>query len=81
MRELIVKGIGKAAIAPDLIVLNMSLEVTELEYEKTMLRGTETLNTLRASVVSAGHDGKDLKTSSSQSKTQTQYRNSFSKVP
>ena len=30
-RELAVKGIGKAAAAPDLIVLNMNLEVTEPE--------------------------------------------------
>ena len=61
-RELIVKGIGKAAAAPDLIVLNISLEVNMPDYEKTMRRSTEMLDTLRAAIVSAGHDSKELKT-------------------
>ena len=61
-REIVVKGIGKAAAAPDLIVLAMNLEVTEQNYEKTMRRGAETLDALRAAITSAGHDGKELKT-------------------
>ena len=63
-RELVVKGIGKSAAAPDLIVLTMNIEVTEPNYEKTMRRGTEVIDTLRAAIVSAGHDGKELKTTS-----------------
>jgi uncharacterized protein YggE len=63
-RELVVKGIGKAAAAPDLIVLTMNLEVTEPTYEKAMRRGAEGIDTLRAAIVSAGHDGKELKTTS-----------------
>ena len=63
-RELVVKGIGKAAVAPDLIVLNMNLEVFEQDYEKTMQRSAEILDTLREAVVSAGHDGKELKSTS-----------------
>ena len=51
-RELAVKGIGKAAAAPDLIVLTMSLEVTEPDYEKTMRRGAEMIDALRAAIVS-----------------------------
>jgi len=58
------KGIGKAAAAPDLIVLNMNLEVCDQDYEKTMLRSSEMLDILRAAVVSSGHDGKELKTTS-----------------
>jgi uncharacterized protein YggE len=63
-RELVVKGIGKAAAAPDLIVLNMNLEVCERDYEKTMRRSSEMLDILKAAIVSAGHDGKELKTTS-----------------
>ena len=63
-RELAVKGIGKAAAAPDLIVLNMNLKVTEPDYEKSMRRSAELLDTLRDAIVSAGHDSKALKTTS-----------------
>ena len=56
-RELVVKGIGKAVAAPDLIVITMNIEVTEPNYEKTMRRGSEVIDTLRAAIVSAGHDG------------------------
>jgi uncharacterized protein YggE len=68
-REIIVKGIGKAAAAPDLIVLTMNLEVTEREYEQTMRRGAEILDTLRAAIARVGHDGKALKTTSFNIKT------------
>jgi uncharacterized protein YggE len=37
-REIVVKGIGNATTAPDLIVLNMNLKVTEKDYEKTLRR-------------------------------------------
>jgi uncharacterized protein YggE len=63
-RELVVKGIGKAAVAPDLIVLTMSLEVCEFDYEQTMRRGSEMIETLRAAIVPVGHDSKELKTTS-----------------
>ena len=63
-RELVVKGIGKAAAAPDLIVLNMNLEVCETDYEKTVRCSAEMLDTLKAAIVSVGHDGKELKTTS-----------------
>ena len=63
-REIVVKGIGKATAAPDLIVLDMNLEVCERDYEKTMRRSSEVLDILRAAVTSAGHDGKELKTTS-----------------
>ena len=61
-REITVKGVGKTTVKPDLIILNMNLEVSEPEYEATMRRSTEDLDLLRAAIVSAGHDGKDLKT-------------------
>jgi len=61
-REIVVKGIGKASTAPDLIVLNMNLEASDMDYEKTMRRGSEMLDALRTAITSAGHDGKEMKT-------------------
>ena len=63
-RIITVKGTGKVSAAPDLLVIEMNLEVTEPDYEATMRRATEMLDALRAAVVSAGHDGKLLKTTS-----------------
>ena len=63
-RELVVKGIGKTSASPDLIVLSLNLAVSERDYESTMQRSSEMLDMLRASIVSAGHDGKELKTTS-----------------
>jgi len=42
----------------------MNLEVFEQDYEKTMQRSAEILDTLREAVVSAGHDGNELKSTS-----------------
>jgi len=61
-REIVVKGIGKVSASPDLLVLDLNLEVVEHEYDKAMLIATEHLDTLCAAVVSAGHDKKALKT-------------------
>ena len=63
-KELIVKGIGRTTAAPDLIVLTMNLEAGEPAYEKTMQRSVEMLDALRAAIVTAGHEGKELKTTS-----------------
>ena len=59
-RELVVKGIGNASAAADLIALNMNLEVREVDYEGTMRRSVMLLDELRAAMVSVGHDGKAL---------------------
>lgn len=63
-RELVVKGIGKTSAAPDLIVLAMEVEANEKDYEKTMRRAEDMLESLRAAITSAGHDSKKLKTAS-----------------
>jgi len=63
-RLIVVKGIGKVSVPPDLIVLNMEIEAIDLDYDKTVELGTEMVNSLRAAIVSAGHDGKELKTTS-----------------
>ena len=61
-REIVVKGIGKASASPDLLVIDLNLEVVQPEYDKAMLVATEHLDALRAAVVAAGHDRKSLKT-------------------
>ena len=61
-RFITVKGTGKVTTAPDLLVIEMNLEVTKPEYEESMRLSAEMLEALRAAVVSAGHDGKLLKT-------------------
>jgi len=63
-REIVVKGIGKISAAPDFIVLTMTLEVVEPDYEKTMRRSGDLLEALRSAIASVGHDGKLLKTTS-----------------
>jgi len=35
-REIVVKGIGSVSIPPDLLVLQMKLEVTKKEYSEAM---------------------------------------------
>ena len=57
-----VKGIGKVSAPPDLLVLELKLETVEPEYELAMRRSKEMLNALSDAIVSAGHDGKHLKT-------------------
>jgi uncharacterized protein YggE len=59
-----VRGTGKVSAAPDLLVIEMNLEITEPEYEASIRRATEMLDALRAAVVLAGHDEKLLKTTS-----------------
>ena len=63
-RIITVRGTGKVSAAPDLLVLEMNLEITEPEYEASMRRATEMLDALRTAIVLAGHDGKLLKTTS-----------------
>ena len=61
-REIVVKGIGKVSVAPDLLVIDLNFEVVEPEYDKALFTATERLDALRAAVATAGHDKKSLKT-------------------
>jgi len=63
-RVITVKGVGQVSTPPDLLVIEMNVEVIEPDYEAATRRAAEALDTLRAAVVSAGHDGKRLKTTS-----------------
>ena len=61
-REIIVKGIGKSSITPDIIILEMKLETIDLQYEKTMSNASELIEMIRSAVVTVGHDANKLKT-------------------
>ena len=61
-RELVVKGVGKVTVPPDLIIINITVEASSPQYEKTMQLGSEKLDKLRVAIESIGYDRKDLKT-------------------
>jgi len=50
-RVITVRGTGKVSAAPDLLVIEMNLEVTEPEYEAAMRNAAEMLDALRTAVV------------------------------
>lgn len=54
-RTITVKGIGKASQKPDLIIINMSLEVIEMDYVTSLKRAEADLGSLKAALISAGH--------------------------
>jgi len=61
-RRIVVKGIGKISLPPDQVVLDMTLEIIDLDYDESMRRATDLLDALREAIKSAGHEGKMLKT-------------------
>jgi len=63
-REIVVKGIGKASASPDLLIIEMALESKRMDYEETMQQAADMIDSLRAAIESAGHDGTELKTTS-----------------
>jgi uncharacterized protein YggE len=62
LRQIAVKGIGKVSAPPDLVVISMTLDITETEYDKTVEQSGRMLEVLRTAITTAGHDAKDLKT-------------------
>ena len=63
-KTLVVKGQGYVSTPPDIIILAISLESVREKYHDAMKRGSEKLELLKSAVISAGHNGKDLKTCS-----------------
>ena len=61
-REIVVKGVGQMSVTPDLIELQMRLETSDLDYDKSIQLGSEAIDKLRTAIVAAGHDKKALKT-------------------
>ncbi|MDR2656074.1 MAG: SIMPL domain-containing protein [Oscillospiraceae bacterium] len=61
-RFITVTGTGKAISTPDLIIISLNLVSVGPEYESAMEKAANEIKTLRNAIVSAGHDGKALKT-------------------
>jgi uncharacterized protein YggE len=72
-RTITVRGTGNVSAKPDIVVIEMSLATTMPDYAKTLDRVTAELDSLRAAIASAGHDGRELKTTSFN--IQTKYEN------
>ena len=63
-RTITVKGIGKASAKPDYIILSLTLNAQEQEYEDTMAKAALDLEALRDAVATEEFQREDLKTSS-----------------
>jgi len=63
-RVIVIKGVGKATAAPDLVAIEMQLETSEPQYEATMQHAAASIERLREAIEAAGLEGKTLKTTS-----------------
>ena len=61
-RFITVKGIGNASQSPDLIIIKMTLETEDFDYEEVMIKASVSIQAIKNAIVSAGHDAKKLKT-------------------
>ncbi len=68
-RIISVKGIGKVSAKPDLIVLNMTLAIKNMDYDKTLEESAEAINQLQRAIVGVGFEKSDLKTTDFKVKT------------
>lgn len=62
MRTITVKGIGAVSVKPDLIVLGLSMETTEYEYDAAMKAAAEKIDFLNKALEAAGFEKKSAKT-------------------
>ena len=62
MRTITVKGIGAVSVKPDLIVLRLSLETAEYEYDAAMKAAAEKIDFLNKALEAAGFEKKSAKT-------------------
>ena len=56
MRSITVKGTGRVSVKPDLIVVSMTLETKDSEYEKTMETAAEKIELLNKSLEEIGFE-------------------------
>lgn len=63
-RTITVKGMGRVTTAPDYVVISMSLEAHEKNYEATMGLAANKIEQLNASLVEIGFEKKSVKTTS-----------------
>lgn len=62
MRTITVKGIGAVSVQPDLIVLRLSMETAEYEYDAAMKAAAEKIDFLNKALEAAGFEKKSAKT-------------------
>lgn len=62
MRSITVKGTGRISVKPDLIVVSMTLETKDSEYEKTMETAAEKIELLNKSLEEIGFEKESVKT-------------------
>lgn len=62
MRTITVKGIGAVSVKPDLIVLRLSMETAEYEYDAAMKAEAEKIDFLNKALEAAGFEKKSAKT-------------------
>ena len=62
MRTITVKGIGAVSVKPDLIVLRLSMETAEYEYDEAMKAAAEKIDFLNKALEAAGFEKKSAKT-------------------
>lgn len=62
MRTITVKGIGAVSVKPDLIVLRLSMETAEYEYDAAMKAAAEKIEFLNKALEAAGFEKKSAKT-------------------
>jgi hypothetical protein len=63
-RSITIKGTGHVSVAPDLIVIDMTITVSGMDHETCIRESGEQLGKLREAIVNAGHEGNALKTGS-----------------
>lgn len=64
MRTITVKGVGSVSAKPDYITLSLGIETQEKEYDDSMQKATERINSLEAASQKVGFEKGDLKTTS-----------------
>lgn len=62
MRTITVKGIGAVSVKPDLIVLRLSMETAEYEYDAAIKAAAEKIDFLNKALEAAGFEKKSAKT-------------------
>ena len=62
MRTITVKGIGKAKVRPDFVVISLDLESKDKNYELAMMDAAEKIEEIKKSLLPLGFEKEDIKT-------------------
>lgn len=63
-RTITVKGVGSVSVKPDQVVLTLSLEAKDLDYNKAMAIGSEQIGQLAQAIMEIGFEKESMKTTS-----------------